>query len=131
MLTVWLSVYVVCGCVCVLQLQHLRVADIDCGASIPSAAVLGRALLAPSSSSTASDPARLRLPFLLSRMPNRDSSRASALSRFDTAEPAEVADWGGMRPAADEAEQPRHQDWRQAEVPLGLCADGCGVPAFD
>lgn len=64
-------------------------------------------------------------------MPNRDLSRASALSRFDTAEPAEVADWGGMRPAADEAEQSRQQDWRQAEVPLSLSADGYGGAAFD
>ena len=34
-------------------------------------------------------------PSHLSRMPNRDLSRASTLSRFDTAEPVEVADWGG------------------------------------
>ena len=40
------------------------------------------------------EPARFRLHDLLSRMLNRDLSRASALSRFDTAEPVEVADWG-------------------------------------
>jgi hypothetical protein len=40
------------------------------------------------------EPARFRLHDLLSRMPNRDLFRASALSRFDTAEPVEVADWG-------------------------------------
>ena len=68
--------------------QQLRVADSSREVSSPSAAVLGRALLAPSSSSTASDPARLRLPFLLSRMPNRDSSRASALS------PTPQSRWG-------------------------------------
>ena len=41
------------------------------------------------------DRARLRLCNPLSRIPNRDLSRAPTLSRFDTAEPVEVADWGG------------------------------------
>ncbi len=39
--------------------------------------------------------ARLRYMIRLSRIPNRDLSRASTLSRFDTAEPVGVVDWGG------------------------------------